>query len=279
MLPKRTIRTLSDSFHSILQRLFPLLLLTLSCGSGLIAQGGPPTATSLAYEPFAYAETNRSLGSLGGGTGFAGTWRHTLRGSSGSGVRPQPKREPLQYPDLLVSGGSCQVGASDAMQVSQRRIPDALSSTLTNGSVVYLSFLLRPEGTLNEGILNGYFVAGLVGDHGDVFAGKPGGDRMDRYVVEQSGGGGQAVSEVAPKIGETALLVLKVEFREGPEKATLFVNPKPGESEPATGVTKEDVDLGNLDFVMLYSTGAHSVDEVRLGTSFASVVPRVGASR
>ena len=36
---------------------------------------------------------------------------------------------------------------------------------------------------------------------------------------------------------------------------------------------KQDTDLGDLKGVALYSTGAHVIDELRVGGSFASVVP------
>jgi hypothetical protein len=148
-----------------------------------------------------------------------------------------------------------------------------VKQSLTNGAVLYLSVLMRPEGKLNEGTLNGYFCAGLYGKRNAVFMGKPGADRMDRYVVETQGGMGQVASEVGPKVGETALLVMKVEIREGNDRITLFVNPTPGKPEPVTGVVKHDTDLGDLKGVALYSTGAHVIDELRVGGSFASVVP------
>src|SRR5207249_4079899 len=146
---------------------------------------------------------------------------------------------------LKTSGGACSVPVAQAMLTSTRELVPELTAQ-TEGQARYLSFLLRPEGSLGEGFLEGYFVVGLTGTKGDVLAGRPGGGRMDRYVVESSGGRGQVASEISPEVGETALFVLKFEFKPGADRVTLFVNPKPGGPEPNGGAVKTDTDLGEI---------------------------------
>jgi hypothetical protein len=51
------------------------------------------------------------------------------------------------------------------------------------------------------------------------------------------------------------------------------VNPAPGELEPTNGTVKDHTDLGITDTVLMYSTGAFSMDELRAGETFQSVLP------
>jgi len=69
------------------------------------------------------------------------------------------------------------------------------------------------------------------------------------------------------------LLVVKAEFTDGMDRLTLYVNPQVGAPEPTTGIVKQDRAFGLLDSVLLYSTGAFSLDEIRIGETFQSVTP------
>jgi hypothetical protein len=265
-----------------MNNLLPALLAnaTVLLIGGIALAGNPPApAPGLwLYEPFGYGDTNHVRG-LFGGSGFTGPWKHQLKDGARSPVNPAPTSTGLTYPGLAIGGGALRMEASDAMQISTRSLPPYVRDSFTNGATAYLSFLMQPEGEMHQGILNGYFVAGLIGPNGWIVAGKPGGDRMDRYVLEESGGAGQIASARTPKIGETSLLVMKFEFREGPERVTLFVDPVPGQPEPSTGVVKQDLDLGTPDRLFLYATGAHRIDELRLGSTYSSVVPPAPTSK
>jgi hypothetical protein len=61
------------------------------------------------------------------------------------------------------------------------------------------------------------------------------------------------------------------DFAAGNDKFTLYVDPTPGGAEPLTGTVKQDRDVGTVSALMLYSTGAFSVDEIRIGTTYADV--------
>ena len=74
-------------------------------------------------------------------------------------------------------------------------------------------------------------------------------------------------------IDATPLPPLKFQFQNGADRVTLFVNPEPGKPEPAEGLVKSDLDLGVPEELFLYSTGAHRIDELRLGPTFLSVTP------
>ena len=67
--------------------------------------------------------------------------------------------------------------------------------------------------------------------------------------------------------------MLKAEFAAGNDQFTLYINPIPGAPEPGTGVVKNNSDVGTVAGLTIYSTGAFSLDEFRLGETFADVTP------
>jgi hypothetical protein len=79
--------------------------------------------------------------------------------------------------------------------------------------------------------------------------------------------------------GRTTLLVLKAEFLPGNDLFTLYVDPAVGRAEPTTGVIKADLDLGTVSRIGIYSSGAFAVDEIRIATTYAEVLPAGGDPR
>jgi hypothetical protein len=74
-------------------------------------------------------------------------------------------------------------------------------------------------------------------------------------------------------VGQTVFLVVKAEFAAGNDQFTLYVNPIPGAPEPAAGVVKNNSNVGDVAGLTIYSTGEFSIDEFRLGDTFADVTP------
>jgi hypothetical protein len=151
-----------------------------------------------------------------------------------------------------------------------------LTAPLGQGdSTVFLSFLVQPVGVLGAGAFNGFFGLALESaGEPELFIGKPGGGAVNRWVIEDRGGSLQHASALGPVVGETTLLVLKAEFAAaGNDRFTLHVNPTPGGPEPATGVVKFDSNLGLVQGLTLYSSGAMALDEIRVGETFADVTP------
>lgn len=225
------------------------------------------------YEPFSYAPAGADLLGANGGQGWSGPWAAGGFNASISNNFDLAAGS-LAKDRLLTAGNRTTTLAQNAISGLVRSFdqPIGAGDTLTR----YLSVLLRPEGTLHVGQFNGFFGLYLdgIGPNGDdVFIGKGGGGQLDRWVVETRGGSGQFASSVAPVINETTLLVLKSQFTAGLELFTLYVNPTPGEPEPTSGVLKNDLDLGGVSGIALYSTGAFSVDEIRWGQTFADVTP------
>ena len=232
-----------------------------------------PEATTgklLFSEPFDYPKGERLTGK-NGGTGFARAW-----GSGGFNSDPNAPHvvgdESLAYENLATSGKSCKVAVQNRIVGMERSLahPEEFAKP---GSTRYVSVVMQPEGKLGDGPLNGFFGLCLRSKGGELFLGKPGNEALDKWVMEERGGRAQ-VATASPVVANRAtLLVLKIEYKGGNDRLSLYVNPRPGEAEPTNGTVKDHADLGVTDTVLLYSTGAFSMDELRAGETFQSVLP------
>jgi hypothetical protein len=232
-----------------------------------------PTAAEavlLAYDGVDYAPAGSDLLGNAGGFGFSTAWRPGGFNASNN-ANYDVQGGSLSFGNLLTSGNRVQSAAVGAISGLTRDLSTPLGMP---GTTRYVSFLLRPEGTLHGGAFNGFF--GLVLEQPaepELFIGKPGAAAIDRYVLEDRGGALQVASAVAPVVGETVFIVLKAEFAAGNDRFTLYVNPTPGAAEPVAGVVKNNSNVGNVSGLTIYSTGAFSIDELRLGETFADVTP------
>ena len=228
----------------------------------LLVLGSPARAAQIAHEAFTpsfpiYAN---------GGSGFAGPWKQGGFNAFASGYVPLDRS--LCNARLRSEGGSVSGAAFQAINGAIRDLAQPLGA-----GTVYVSFLIQPLGTLHAGIFNGFFGLTLNGSLGnELFIGKPGAGGVAQYVLENRGGAGQVLSNGTTTIGRTTLLVLKAEFLPGNDLFTLYVNPAVGQTEPASGAVKADLDLGTVSRIGIYSTGAFAIDEVRIATSYAEVL-------
>jgi hypothetical protein len=222
------------------------------------------------YEPFGYASGKAALGE-DGGVGFTAAWAAGSYNASASDnflIAPGS----LVYPGLAVFGGHLYANVPSTIAGLVRTLARPIGRS---GTTRYLSFLVRPEGVLDEGRYSGFFGLMLGAANYDFFfAGKPGAGQLDSYVIEDVGDSGQVPSTTAAVVGQVALLVVKMEFADDMDRLTLYVNPQVGAPEPAAGIVKQDHSFSTLDTVELYSTGAFSLDEIRIGETFESVTPR-----
>jgi hypothetical protein len=139
-----------------------------------------------------------------------------------------------------------------------------------DNTVRYISLLVRPDGALGSS----YFGLRLLGGVGvDLYVGKPGGGNPTHYVIEGVGGAGQSASAREVVQGEVALLVIKLEFRPGADRVSLYVNPPLGAEPAVPDAVKADQDLGRMNGLAFNSNAIWSTDELRVGTTFASVTP------
>jgi MYXO-CTERM domain-containing protein len=232
-----------------------------------------PTAANaalLAYDGFNYAPAGSDLSGNSGGLGFSSAWRPGGFNAS-INTNYDVQTGSLSFGGLVTSGNRVSTTAVTAIAGLTR---DLFTPLGVSGTTRYASFLLRPEGQLHAGAFNGFF--GVVLEQPgepELYVGKPGGGAVDRYVLEDRGGGLQVASTTIAEVGETVLLVLKAQFTAGNDQFTLYVNPVPGAPEPAAGLVKNNSNVSTVAGLTLYSTGAFSIDELRLGETFADVTP------
>lgn len=228
----------------------------------------------LGYEPFAYGEAAEApaLTGLAGGLGWAGPWMSG--GFNADPMNGERFRLSTDAPNpglLPQTGGAARVAALPlGLGGILRKFAEPVG---TEGTVLFASVVLRPEGTVGDGAFQGFFGMTLNGTTGDdLFVGKPGGGDVGRYVVETRGGVGQVATAKDVVAGQAVRLVVRAEFRAGNDRFVLYVDPPADGPEPATGAVKEDLDLGLVTAVGLYATGAYSADEIRVGRTYAEVV-------
>ncbi|HAB18071.1 MAG TPA: hypothetical protein DCE44_16680, partial [Verrucomicrobiales bacterium] len=229
-----------------------------------------PPQGLVAWEPFDYAPANASLNTKNGGVGFATPWF-----AQSTPLNARVASGSLPYPLLRTAGNNVAAPVLSAGIGSlSRRLTQSLG---TPGTTRYLSFLARPDGTVGEGAFNGFF--GLLLHSAvvpDLFIGKPGGGATNHWAIEDAGGGFQQASEISAATGQVVLLVAKFDFESGNDRVSLFVNPVAGHPEPPTPeAVRTDRDLGKFQDLALNSTGAWSVDELRIGTTWESVTPDI----
>jgi hypothetical protein len=229
-------------------------------------------AALLAYDGFNYAPAGADLLGNSGGFGFSTPWRPGGFNAS-INTNYDVQNGSLSFGGLMTGGGRVSTNAVTAIAGLTRDLVTPLGAP---GTTRYASFLLRPEGQLNAGVFNGFF--GVVLEQPvepELFVGKPGGGAINRYVLEDRGGSLQVASTTAPAVGETVFLVLKAQFTAGNDAFTLYINPTPGGPEPGAGLVKNNSNVGTVAGLTLYSTGAFSIDEFRLGETFADVTPAI----
>ena len=237
-----------------LPRLALLMALTVA-----LAPGGAGAAV-IAYEGFGYG-AGADLSGQNGGTGWAGAWNN-------QGGAPTLTTAPgLGFGALAVTPGA----ASTAVVVTND--PGAKITTYTrslatafgtDGTTTYLSFLLRPD--------SGFDFYGGLNLGGGLFIGKSG-TPVTTYGLE-TGGANIASSSVVATAGEAVFLVLRAQFLAGNDVLDLFVNPTLGGAEPLLADAEmSNVDLALTDLLYINNSGGWTIDEIRVGSSFADVAP------
>jgi hypothetical protein len=87
-------------------------------------------------------------------------------------------------------------------------------------------------------------------------------------------GGDINLSSVSAVAGKTVLIVVRFDFLPGNDRVLLYINPTPGQPEPAVpNVLKTDLDVGSVTSLAINNYGGFTTDEIRIGSSFDAVTP------
>jgi hypothetical protein len=225
-------------------------------------------STSLiAYEPFAYA--TGSLNYQNGGTGWANAWAYNT--NSLIAVSSPGLQDPTS--SMTVNGGTAQLNLSHYGTVDQSR---DLSTTIgAAGTTAWMSFLVKPGG------LNTADYAGLKFGNASVQRAFAGYTEGGYFALEEAGGAGTVrVSGIQPAAGQSALLVVRMDFTSAADTLTLYVNPTPGLASPDSTFTASKSDLNLGSFTSIWLSGGRELtgndaqlDELRVGSTYLDVAP------
>lgn len=248
----------------------------------VIALAAPSLAGLIAYEPFDYSDVGNDLRGKTGGIGFAGEWRvigHDWPLGPEAGLYDIAEGS-LSFGGILTSGNRVRADKAELWTMLGRALANPVSADASR--TIYFSYLMQPE----QYPVNRFFGVGLVGSSSDrikmsgttsvsVGAHETGQYRMGNYGEIPD----HTFSGVSTNEGQTALLVVKAELVPGMDTFTLYMNPIPGLPEPVTGTVRHQFDIKNLMAMDIASNAAHSIDEIRIGETFADVVPAPPVSK
>jgi hypothetical protein len=233
------------------------------------------SARAAAYEGFDYP-VGPHTAAWRGGSGFVdGTTTSTPNGWFGGATSLGGS--------LTDPSGTLSV-TGNRVQTEQGSIERRLAQTMgTPNTDVWISWLQRrsENGLGFQGLA--LFQPNGSGASGVYFIGEPGAGPADgTYVIGQAGDDFTVVSSGVPVVAnETAFLVAHLQFREGNDLATLYVNPTPGAAAPSGGVTYSGLDMPITNPLLSFEGAAtsqqvaHQFDELRIGDSYAAVAPAV----
>lgn len=258
-----------------------LLSLLILLVPAALAQG-----TLLAFEPFTGGTS--ALNSTGSGTGWSGPWA-TQNGSTNTPGYSLTQSSLLQYPGLLSTGNHAIGG--DAYQTTGRGFDTSASGAFSgnlNGGVIgapgttlWMSILVRKETStddecsiaLHPGTPVWYVTAPLVAI--GYFGGSSNQGSTRFWSLKAAGA--VIKTNVPVSAGETALLVLRLDFASSTTVA-LYVNPGQLGGTPPASASAQTVIASSSGFRSLAYYGGNganqsSIDEIRVGSSYAVVTP------
>ena len=229
---------------------------------------GAALAQPIAEESFDYA-----VGSTvwAGGSGFSGSWTLVEGAGPRYSISPGSVQDPLVC--LPASGNRLTGTVVTSAPFSRLRRTLSQPAGGSPGAVVYVSLVVRPEGILGQGGFFGFFGATIQGTMSSLSVGKSGLSAAGPYVLCTDCSLPPANDALFASADVPALLIVKIEFFAGNERCTLYANPVPDTGEPVQGTVLANADLGAIAGIDVYNSGAFSVDEIRVGTSYDSVMP------
>ncbi len=241
-------------------------------------------AVELAHEPFEYPHVDWNTGpgieGLTGGAGWGGAWDDFITGeptfgsaSLATGIAEFPadvsnfRTEPLQFVDqkgnILETSGNQARTSFGSRSIARR----PLSGTFGNdGETVWLSFLEQSF----DGAGGSSRWSGVSLGNGDFYLGKVGLGTGNYGLFPR--GGPRIDSGVSSK--EQAFIVARIDYQNGLDDITLWVDPVLAETPTnATAALTHSAELNTFDSVVVAGRYSSDIDEIRLGTDYASVAP------
>ncbi|MCA9285295.1 MAG: hypothetical protein KDA22_08785 [Phycisphaerales bacterium] len=231
--------------------------LVLPIATALTVGGAASASGLIAYDGFNYP-SGPNLYLANGGTGWSSPWYDI--GALPTGVAP----EGLSWSGLPTVGGSAFTAPFASADFT--RYSRGIASYSAPNDTVYLSFLFRPNPGygLGGGLAFGTWTNGMVvGVH-------PG---TGMYGLSTPPGDASADTSVPMVQGTTALVVARVTKNvDATFTWSIYVDPTVGAPEPAVPGASMVTTLGLPQAVFIYNDGGFSTDEIRVGTTWNSVL-------
>ncbi len=242
--------------------------------------GGEPAASPaspVVYEPFDYAAGK--LRDANGGSGFNGPWLVEADHTTGYLITGS---DSLSYTDILaagrrMSGGQSWATAGRALNTTGALLPWKKPSSNVVGAsntTLWISWLARPNTASAE------MKFSLDNGGGAIYHDNNGIVRVRRsggfWHLSLMNGAVASPTSVSAPVGQTALLVLKIEFG-ATSRVSLFVNPPATSTPPSSASATATTTSASFDFdqFQLYpghDPGHGEFDEIRMGASWSDVV-------
>jgi hypothetical protein len=244
----------------------------------LVEYGGDPTSL-LVYEGFEYSTDKLETGK-NGGKGWSGPWKHAQHAKNsalqqgnlnGEGASEGVKTSGNQFQIGVNSRFGRTIDTSDGSAFANLGLLDGKKMIGADGKTVYLSVLVKADDP-NHG---GYIVELNRGGLGDR-------NRIGAIGAEHSGRG--HTMRVANKndfrvgnasAGSTSFFVMRIDYKNGNDSVKAYLNP-PNDKEPATPSVQApnngDMSFNGISLAMFSHNRKMQVDEIRIGTTYASVM-------
>jgi hypothetical protein len=233
------------------------MIVTNTLGAATSSVATLTLVASLPYEGFAYADGD--IAGQNGGTGWAGAWTQSWT-SGGNAVASPGATYQDAAGDLVVSGSQLQMGANGAADFGSDR---TLAATVGGAGTVFISFI----GAFPTGGWEGIEI--LQDTTFRAFLGQG-------WPSEPWGCGSFPYPEILTSKASTLLsyVVYRFDYTETNTQVRIYVNPSLA-SEPTTADATGTMGLFQFNTVriMAHALNAGTVDEFRIGGTWASVNP------
>ena len=247
-------------------------------------------ANLIAYEPFDYgpiatgsdANLNPSGGieGLNGGTGWSGAWDDlTTEDTFGTGNRATGIAGPGDFPDndrtapLSFTDGKSNVLPTAGNQVRTSFGEKSVATRQLNGTygndgdTIWVSFLAQSASSSSGARWAGF----ELGDNTGQYFGKPNNSGNWGFAS-----GGTALIDTGTGAGNAVFYVAKLEFVSGLDTLTVWLNPDLDAEPTASAGSSVSISLSSFSEVTLAGRWSTDFDELRIGTTYASVAPSTG---
>jgi hypothetical protein len=253
-------------------------------GGSPTTDGGPVSQGLLAWDDFDTAATTTDTTppdmSITTGSGWAQGWSFHDEGSHHYILAsPLLTYENLKYTGNFlhgqgeVGGRRLDVSQFADMALPMGTAPDGTSLIGKPGTTLWISVMLRAEDQ-GQGVAIGFSSQPIQQNGTFTWAmGTDGNIGLETWCLMGNNGATHGCSSKSPVIGTDALLVASIDFG-SPSNTSLYVDPPTlGGAPPATPDATLAVDDIAFWNVIVFEQPEASYDEIRLGTSFASVTP------